>query len=237
MALLLLQADAVAQFKERKNFTYKNNTYDVLTLRIDTALFRKLRLLRNDNRLSEADFFSNQPGKPPYFAITACIVDTACMPLGLCIQDGQKIKDINLDTGKTNFYLKPNGFFAADSSRIIIAESSTYDPSHPWLFALQSGPMLLINKTMHPGFSKKSENRNIRCGVGLYTQKKDSFLVFIKSVTPVTFYEFATLFAEKFNCDNALTLESGSNASMHLPAIDATYRSTPAACIYLFITW
>jgi uncharacterized protein YigE (DUF2233 family) len=157
------------------------------------------------------------------------------MPLGLCIARGQLMHDINTNSGTGNFYLKPNGVLAIEgngNARIVSQED--YSGAQP-TEAIQSGPMLITKGKINDAFNSKSKNKNIRCGVGLFKNKGGQWLVFIKSNTPVTFYELAEMFKEKFNCDNALNLESGGLCSMHLPTANKNYSTNIKVCRYLFI--
>ena len=216
--LLLLQAQA--QFTEKHNLVFNNTAYDVFTVRADSALYAKLSIKNNSGMQAESDFF-NSVGSM-FFAVTASIVDSGCRTLGLYIENGNKLKDLNLGQGNGNFYLKP-GVFAIAKNKISIVESGVFKDSANHLYAIQSGPMLIVNNTINAAFDKNSKNRNIRCGVGIYTENNEAYLVFIKSLGPVSFYDFSRLFKEKFNCTDALCLESGSNCSMHLPTRAASY--------------
>jgi uncharacterized protein YigE (DUF2233 family) len=70
--------------------------------------------------------------------------------------------------------------------------------------ATQSGPLLLNDGKIHPVFNPKSENRNIRTGVGVKGPKD---IVFVMSLDTVTFYEMAVLFRDALTCPNALYLD------------------------------
>ena len=78
---------------------------------------------------------------------------------------------------------------------------------------VQSGPMLLMSGLINPVFNQNSQNKYVRCGVGLFVNtKSEKFLVFAISNTPVSFYDFADFFNKKFKCNNALCLESAGSA-------------------------
>jgi uncharacterized protein YigE (DUF2233 family) len=125
---------------------------------------------------------------------------------------------LNLKSGDGNFYLKPNGVFLIDDSGASIVESSVYPTigARPRL-AVQSGPLLLADGKMNPQFSKHSENRRLRSGIGVISPER---VVFVISRDRVTFYEFAVFFQEKFNCRDALYLD-GEISKFH-PALRNT---------------
>lgn len=231
LSVMLCFLQTQAQFSEKHNLVFNNAAYDVFTLKADSLLAAKLIVKNNTALLSEADFF-NSIADSTFFAITASIVDSGCRTLGLYIEQGNKLKDLNLSQGSGNFFLKP-GVIAVDKNKVIIVESAAFNDSAS--YAIQSGPMLIINNVINAAFDKNSKNRNIRCGVGVYVEKNEAYVVFIKSLVPVTFYEFSKLFQEKYNCSNALCLESGGNCSMHLPTRAAAYSNTLKVCRYLFI--
>ncbi|HNF72652.1 MAG TPA: phosphodiester glycosidase family protein, partial [Chitinophagaceae bacterium] len=70
-------------------------------------------------------------------------------------------------------------------------------------WATQSGPMLLVNKKIHPEFSPSSASKYIRNGVGILP---DQEVVFLISTSEVTMYEFARYFQE-LGCTEALYLD------------------------------
>jgi uncharacterized protein YigE (DUF2233 family) len=227
-----------AQFTEKKNLNFNNALYDVFIIRADSGSLKKITTSINKTGLSEMDFFDQLSTslQQPYFAITASIVDTNCHPLGLFISDGNRISNINMGVGTGNFYLKPNGLLYIDSlHQFAIQETSAFNPALKYRVAIQSGPMLLLKGVVNSAFDRNSKNRNTRCGVGVFVDKKEQYLVFAKSITPVTFYQFANLFAEKFNCSDALNLESSNNCSLHFPTINTAYRSLISICSYLVI--
>ena len=94
--------------------------------------------------------------------------------------------------------------------------------------------MLLVDKVINAQFNQNSVNKYLRCGVGIYENSKgDKFVVFALSKTPITFYEFATLFLQKYNCSNALCLES-SNCVINLSDVsDGSEFNGKYVCNYI----
>lgn len=80
-------------------------------------------------------------------------------------------------------------------------------------YATQSGPMLVIDGNIHPLFKQGSENVNLRSGVGIMPDGKVVFIISKSNQT--NFYEFASIFKEKFGCKNALYLD-GAISKMYL---------------------
>lgn len=70
-------------------------------------------------------------------------------------------------------------------------------------YTTQSGPMLVINRAIHPEFKEGSANLNIRNGLGILPDGK---VLFAMSKTEVNFYDFAQFFKNK-GCKNALYLD------------------------------
>lgn len=109
-----------------------------------------------------------------------------------------------------NFYLKPNGVFFIDSAgRADIATSEEFDTilrdrSGTIKYATQSGPMLVIDRSIHPAFNYRSSNLHIRNGVGILP---DGAVLFALSLQETNFYDFATVFLDFFSCSDALFLD------------------------------
>lgn len=115
-------------------------------------------------------------------------------------------KVIKLDKKGTlpNFYLEPNGiFYITNDGKAGICKTIVYSNIANVEFATQSGPMLLINGKVNIIFNPKSNNLNIRNGVGILPNND---LIFAISTNKVTFYDFAKFFKEK-GCLNALYLD------------------------------
>ena len=91
----------------------------------------------------------------------------------------------------------------------MLSQADTVNIKH----ATQSGPMLVVDGKIHPAFNPKSTNFYIRNGVGVMA---DGNVIFIMSEQPVTFYEFAQVFRDRFKCQNALYLD-GAISKMYLP--------------------
>ena len=146
-------------------------------------------------------------------------------PEGLFIENYKLITPIDTASPNivANFYLMPNGVFLIDSTGMpSILETKDYVKKYGFQnaaklkYATQSGPMLVINDSIHPKFIKGSKNFKIRSGVGIINDKK---IIFIITQDEVNFYDFATFFNKVFLCKNALFLD-GAISKMYLPTIN-----------------
>lgn len=147
--------------------------------------------------------------KPPILLVNSGIYDTSYRPLGLYIENGQRFRKLNESKGSGgNFGLRPNGVFfisrANDGASAAVVETSKFKMSDAITEATQSGPLLVIDDKLHPAFSKGSENKKIRNGVGV---SRAGHVVFAISQAPVSFYDFADFFRTELDCPNALYLD------------------------------
>lgn len=127
------------------------------------------------------------------------------MPQGLYIEDGQLLTTIDtIQKGYGNFYLQPNGiFYLTEEQEASIITTQEFKNSENINYATQSGPMLVINDTIHPKLRKGSSNLNIRNGVGIL---ENGNILFAISTQKINFYDFAEYFS-KNGCKNALYLD------------------------------
>jgi uncharacterized protein YigE (DUF2233 family) len=230
---LLCINSCYSQVEADENLFFNGNTYSVFNIKIDVNSLSSFDILSN-NTLEHNSLMRSIDGDLSFFAINACINDSNCSPVGYFVKDYIQIKPINLDNGIGNFFLKPNGAFMVTNNEVVICESSLISQYKNIRLAVQSGPMLLIDKIINAQFNPNSVNKYIRCGVGIYENKSgNQFIVFALSKTPISFYEFATFFAQKYNCINALCLES-SNCVINLPDIsDGSEFNGKYICNYI----
>ena len=142
------------------------------------------------------------------FATNAGMYDHEYRPLGLTIADGKVLRPLNpaRGGGAGNFGLQPNGIFYVDGQGQagVIATSAWAAQHIDARIATQSGPMLVIDGELNPGFLENSDSRKWRSGVCAQTPGR---VVFAVSETPVTFYAFAEMFRDKLGCRDALYLD------------------------------
>lgn len=156
-----------------------------------------------------------QKQKELVFAMNGGMYTKTGNPQGLYIEQGIQKAPINRKKeGYGNFYLQPNGIFYITTSNIAkIETTSTYRNRKDIKFATQSGPMLVINDSIHPKLTKGSKNLHIRNGVGILP---NGSLLFAMSKEKINFYDFATFFKQN-GCKNALYLD-GFVSRMYLPS-------------------
>ncbi len=156
-----------------------------------------------------------------FFAITAAMFDNDNLPPGLLISRSEKYKNLNLNDGGGNFYLKPNGVFSISSyGQLNIQETLKFDQSSINSFAIQSGPMLVIDNKLNDILPNDSPNLNIRSAVGL----SEDELVFVISKSKVNFFQLAEFMKTEMKCSNALHLESAAFAFIDFPG--ATFKNS-----------
>lgn len=145
-------------------------------------------------------------GQDLIFAMNAGMYHTNRDAVGLFIEDGVERYEINRNKGPGNFHLLPNGIFYLEGNRGGVTATETYVASAVQPdFATQSGPMLVIDGTLHPRFIKDGTSRKIRNGVGVSDDGKT--ITFALSEERVNFYDFGRLFRDQLNIDNALFLD------------------------------
>lgn len=198
-----------------------------------------------DLRRDKLELFLNAPDGRPYanfdrlvalrapgsakvgFAMNAGMFDPDFQPTGLFVAGGQEAKPLNLKAGKGNFYLKPNGVFAIVRDSFLIVNSEKWSAAAgPVRLATQSGPLLVENGAIHPGFSVKSTSRYVRNAVGVVSDKEACLVI---SDRPITFYHLARFMKVGLGCENALYLD-GAVSSIYAPALkrnDADHNLGP----------
>jgi len=210
---------SAAQTRSEGALTFKGNTYDVYMVQADSTALSRFSVIQNTSQLKHLDFATRQTvADSNILLINAGVGGVNCKPEGWLVAGGNEINALNLNNGNGNFYLKPNGALVLTAKQALIVESSKAVGLTGVVAAVQSGPMLLVNGNYNQQINAGSPNKNIRCGVGLFTKGKTTWLVFATSVSLVNFYDFATLFKEKYGCDNALCLES-AGCAMYAPYI------------------
>jgi uncharacterized protein YigE (DUF2233 family) len=159
--------------------------------------------------------------KTPLMLMNAGIFDEQHSPMGAFYTNGKKICKFNDKEGTGNFFMNPAGVFIIEHSGAIKIKTKEAflkdiaDTIHI-KYATQSGPMLVINGKIHSVFNPNSTNRYIRNGVGV---RADGRIVFVISKEPVTFYEFAQVFKDRFLCTDALYLD-GAISQMYMPLLE-----------------
>jgi uncharacterized protein YigE (DUF2233 family) len=101
-----------------------------------------------------------------------------------------------------------------------IVTTDDYLSGNKPIFALQSGPMLVIDGDINPSIGPSNPSRYTRCAVGLNeSQNGQKTIVFVSSRDKVNLYELADFMKGQLECKQALHLES-INAFIHFPGSD-----------------
>lgn len=164
------------------------------------------------------DYLSGQ-GRQLVFAANAGIYARDYTPLGLHVENGREMEPLNRKQGGGNFFLKPNGVFFVKDRKGRVMETEVYAALNikPDL-AVQSGPLLLSNGEIHPRFLPDSDSLYIRSGVGMFSETE---AVFVLSLSPVNFNDFALFFRDELKCRDALYLD-GALSDFYAPDMGRT---------------
>ena len=162
------------------------------------------------------------------FATNSGIFDPSHTPCGWHVEEGHELMPLNLHDGDGNFFLKPNGVFMIDGSGARIVESKDAVGSRNVKLAVQSGPLLLNNGSVHPKFKRDSTHKTIRNGVGIISPTEICFII---SVEPVNLFDFAMFFKERLGCKDALYLD-GTISKFYAPDAGLTERGGDFAGIF-----
>lgn len=154
------------------------------------------------------------------FAMNAGMFHPDGTPVGLLVRNGVRVTPLNLSVDRHdppgNFFWKPNGVFALTRDNELIVTVSeqfeAYASGRSVTWATQSGPMLVHEGQLHPGF-QSSNSKKTRNGVGMLDQHK---AVFVISNAEVSFSELGSVFLS-LGCKEALYLD-GTISSLWWPA-------------------
>lgn len=149
--------------------------------------------------------------QPFLFAMNAGMYHEDLSPVGLHVEDGVELAPLNTADAPGNFFMKPNGVFFVDrEGRAGVQETGAFAASGADVrMATQSGPMLVIDGSLHPRFEPNGSSRYIRNGVGV---RDPQTAVFAISTAEVSLGSFARLFQDELDCANALFFDGGISA-------------------------
>jgi uncharacterized protein YigE (DUF2233 family) len=165
-------------------------------------------------------------GRSLLFAANAGIYDRLQRPLGLHVEEGRTLRELNTTqaSGRSgNFAMQPNGVFYVDrDGHAEVVTTQRWRERKPNArIATQSGPMLLVDGEINPNFDDHSDSRKWRSGV---CASKPGLVEFAISEVPVTFHAFARLFRDELGCRDALYLD-GTLSRIYTQ--DAGYAGAP----------
>jgi len=160
-------------------------------------------------------------GQRLVFAMNAGIFKqdgTGYSPCGLLVEDGRISSPLNRESGRGNFYLKPNGVFFVAGGKAGVMETEEFAAARisPRI-ATQSGPLLLRHGRTHPAFLSNSTSRLHRNGVGIVPNGDVIFaMTEFQPDNRVNLHGFAEFF-RSLGCEDALFLD-GDISAMWTPA-------------------
>lgn len=238
--IILLTGSFIAGLAQPSSKTgtiaYRTNTFDYYRVNLETdslAFFWKDdegNMLRS---LGDLKTFVESKDHHLEFATNGGMYLKDGTPQGLFIQNGQQQVPVDTGDGYGNFYLKPNGVFMVGSNGAIVVTTKAYlQMTGQTINATQSGPLLLMDGELHPAFNEGSPNKYIRSGIGIIDAQH---IVFAISNEPVNFYDFAMLFKEKLNCQNALYLD-GAISKMYIENLQRDDLDGQFGCMIGVIT-
>jgi len=146
--------------------------------------------------------------------MNAGIYDKNHQPAGLWVEKGKILKPLNRHKGKGNFHIQPNGvlFIQHNKAQILATQAYQQQKITPQ-WALQSGPMLIINGKINRQFRPTLESPHKRNAVCL-TKNHRLYFVMTLQGEPNMYY-FAQGLAQ-LGCYNALYLD-GSISNWYIP--------------------
>jgi uncharacterized protein YigE (DUF2233 family) len=209
-----------------KRDVYDGISYDVFTVPVNEQKHLQFFWQHEGKAISNLqnlDQLLEKQDKQLVFASNGGIYDTDFTPEGLYIEKGKTYKSLNLQKDRGNFYLKPNGVFLLTKNSSAIMSSGYYKKRYdsgkavknPPIYAIQSGPMLVIDKKIHARFRAYSPSKKIRNGVGI---DKAGNLHFVIVNERVNLHQFASIFKQALHCENALYLD-GTISEMYMPEL------------------
>lgn len=220
-AFIALLTSGPAWALECRDIAYQGNSYAICETNPGAD---ELRLFLNDaqgevlGQFTTVDTMLASEGKRLAFAMNAGMYHSDRAPVGHYVENGQEYMRVIPNAGPGNFGLLPNGVFCIRDGRADVIETLRFiDETPSCTFATQSGPMLVIDGSLHPRFLVDSTSRYIRNGVG--TSEDGTRAVFAISRNSVTFHEFGSLFRDHLNTPNALFLD-GNISRLYAPELD-----------------
>jgi uncharacterized protein YigE (DUF2233 family) len=234
--VFFISLNANAQVETYNKIKFNNEQYSAFAVKLDSNTIDQFKRLPNPNQLPYFDFVSKQlKVDSNIYLINSSVVSDfiKCTTEGLLIDDFSVKKSINDQNGNGNFYLKPNACLLINrhDANLTSTDATLVDTSIR--LAIQSGPMLIKQSLICSSFNPNSVNRNMRSGAGIYTTPTNQkYIVFAVSETPVSFFELAEFFYYKFNCSNALSLES-ANCAIYFPSYNFQSVQGKVICNYI----
>lgn len=145
-------------------------------------------------------------------------------PAGLWIERGQTLKALNTKSGTGNFHMQPNGVFSIEQGEAKIRTTADFQKAKPKPeFAVQSGPMLVIDGSINSRFKPNNTQGYKRNAVCLTSMNE---LLFVMTVSYQerwpNLYELASALQSQ-GCQHALYLD-GSISSWYVKDYANTFH-------------
>jgi uncharacterized protein YigE (DUF2233 family) len=153
---------------------------------------------------------------PVRFVMSAGMFGEDGNPIGYTVIAGKRVHRLNRASATGNFYLKPNGVFFGSGGKWQVLATDTFADTvtrRPE-FATQSGPMLVIDGTLHPDLAVDGPSKKIRNGVGVDPAGRAHFVI---SEAPISFGKLARYYRDVLKTPNALFLD-GTVSQLWYPA-------------------
>ncbi len=174
----------------------------------DRVNYRSLRSA--GNALSERD-------ETVAMMMNAGIFTAGEQPAGLWIEQGKTLHKLNTNKGKGNFHIQPNGVFTISGNRADIFTTVAWQKFRPKAdYALQSGPMLVIDGKINSRFVKNLSSPYKRNAVCL-TRNRDLYFIITTNYQKEwpSFYRLSEALVS-FGCYQALYLD-GNISHFYMP--------------------
>ena len=214
VGFFLLVSPAIASTCE--NTTYLGASYTICEVAADENLQLFLRDSAG-NILGNFLAVENDTGQTLAFGMNAGMFHQNREPVGHYIEDGIQETPVISSDGPGNFGMLPNGILCIADTLKVYETFEYLDQQPNCSYAIQSGPMLVINEVLHPRFLVNGTSKFIRNGVG--TSGDGTRAVFAISNDKVNLHDFATLFSNRLALQNALYFD-GNVSRIYAPSLN-----------------
>ncbi len=159
------------------------------------------------------------------FAMNAGMFDEEGKPIGYFVEDSERLHTLNTAEGEGNFHMQPNGVFYGTGGEWHVRSTEDFlaKVTERPEFGTQSGPMLVIDGTIHPEITRDGPSRMIRNAVGVDREGRAHFVI---SNAPISFGKLARFYHDELDVENALYLD-GNVSLLWNPATERLDTGAP----------